>query len=326
MKWFYDRNRDCVDEVCVQVIRPGRGTAGNEDTQESYIEIPPEWEAKLNGNGRGTLCLGKGFGRMICIYTGNQLERVQTYFMKMNRDEEKAEGILRHLILGSICDTELTEGRLFLPGELLEYCGAGEQAVLTRYERDGEEFFAVSKKSGPDLTRLSRYMSRILRHRPDLIGITLDEHGWADVDVLVAGISKDKEFDREILERIVQADEKQRYSFNEDHTKIRANHGHSVTVDLELEPIEPPEILWHGSAEKYEESIDRTGLKPGNRMYVHLSSDRETAEKVGKRHGNLVLYQVRSGEMYRQGFRFYKAVNGVWLTYMVPVEYLEKNV
>ena len=174
--------------------------------------------------------------------------------------------------------------------------------------------------------KLSKYLSMILRHRPEAIGIRLDEHGWADVDALVEGIAKDREFDREILEKIVRTDEKQRYSFNQDRSKIRANHGHSVVVDLELQPAEPPEILWHGSAEKYEESIDRTGLKPGNRIYIHLSPDRETAEKVGRRHGDLVLYKVRSGEMYRQGFRFYQAVTGVWLTYMVPVEYLEKNV
>ena len=172
--------------------------------------------------------------------------------------------------------------------------------------------------------KISKYMSMILRHRPETIGITLDEHGWADVDELIEGIAAKKKFNREILEEIVRTDKKQRYSFNEDKTRIRANQGHSIPVDLDLEPSEPPEILWHGTAEKYVASIDRTGLRPGNRMYVHLSADEQTAEQVGRRHGRPVIYQVKSGEMYRKGFRFYRSVNGVWLTVMVPVEYLRK--
>ena len=167
-------------------------------------------------------------------------------------------------------------------------------------------------------------MSMILRHRPETIGITLDEHGWADVDELIEGIAAKKKFNREILEEIVRTDKKQRYSFNEDKTRIRANQGHSIPVDLDLEPSEPPEILWHGTAEKYVASIDRTGLRPGNRMYVHLSADEQTAEQVGRRHGRPVIYQVKSGEMYWKGFRFYRSVNGVWLTVMVPAEYLRK--
>lgn len=325
MKWFYDREKDWAEEICVQVSRPSGKADETADMPGGYIEIPGKWAQKLEENGR-TLYAGKGFGRSICIYTERQLERLLAYFTEENGADEKTMRILRHLILGSICETELTEGRIFLPEALLSYCGADERVVLARYERDKESFLAVRKKNKINYTKLSKYMSRILRHKPELIGISLDEHGWADVDALVEGIAKDREFDREILEEIVRTDEKQRYSFNQDRSKIRANHGHSVVVDLELQPAEPPEILWHGSAEKYEESIDRTGLKPGNRMYVHLSPDRETAEKVGRRHGDLVLYKVRSGEMYRQGFRFYQAVTGVWLTYMVPVEYLEKNV
>lgn len=170
--------------------------------------------------------------------------------------------------------------------------------------------------------KISKYMSMILRHRPEVIRIQLDEHGWADVNELIEGIAKKKKFNREILEVIVRTDSKHRYSFNEDKTKIRANQGHSISVDLELEPLEPPEILWHGTAEKYVASIEKTGLRPGNRMYVHLSSDMQTAEKVGSRHGKPIVYQVKSGEMYRKGFRFYRSVNGVWLTIMVPVEYL----
>ena len=170
--------------------------------------------------------------------------------------------------------------------------------------------------------RLSRYLSLILRHHPEVIGISLDAHGWADVDELIAGIAQKKNFNREILEEIVRTDKKQRYSFSEDGTKIRANQGHSVQVDLELQPIEPPDLLWHGTAEKYTASIEKTGLKSGSRMYVHLSPDIETAVAVGKRHGRPIVYEVKSGQMYRDGFCFYRSANGVWLTHDVPKVYL----
>jgi len=168
-------------------------------------------------------------------------------------------------------------------------------------------------------------MSLILRHKPEVIGITLDEHGWANVDELIEGIAKTNEFSMEILEEIVRTDEKQRYSFNEDKTLIRANQGHSIPVDVELDEVEPPETLWHGSAEKFEAAIDREGLIPKSRLYVHLSKDKETAVKVGKRHGKPVLYIVKSGEMAKDGYKFYLSKNGVWLTKEVPVRYLEKT-
>ena len=176
------------------------------------------------------------------------------------------------------------------------------------------------------LTELSRYMCLILRHHPEVIGITLDEHGWADVEELIAGIAekKNKNFNREMLEEIVRTDDKQRYAFSEDRTKIRANQGHSIPVDVELEKKEPPEILYHGTGEKYVESIDATGLISKNRLYVHLSGDVETAENVGKRHGAPVIYRVHSGRMHRDGYEFFLSRKGVWLTKRVPVEYLEK--
>lgn len=175
-----------------------------------------------------------------------------------------------------------------------------------------------------NLTNTSKYLSLILRHKPETIGITLDEHGWANVDELIAGIAKTHRCNRDILEEIVRTDEKQRYSFNEDKTLIRANQGHSIPVDVELEEVMPPAELWHGTGEKYTESIDRQGLIPKSRLYVHLSGDEDTAVKVGRRHGKPVLYIVKSGEMYRDGFRFYLSKNGVWLTKEVPVKYLEK--
>ena len=170
----------------------------------------------------------------------------------------------------------------------------------------------------------SKFISLILRHKPETIGITLDEHGWANVSELIAGVSKTHRLSMEDLERIVAEDEKQRYSFNEDKTLIRANQGHSIPVDVELEQVEPPEILYHGTATKYEESIDREGLIPKPRLYVHLSGDEETARKVGIRHGKPVLYQINSGEMHRDGYVFYRSVNGVWLIKAVPVKYMEK--
>lgn len=180
-------------------------------------------------------------------------------------------------------------------------------------------------KSNKGLDRASKYISLILRHHPEAIGITLDEHGWVDVEQLVRGVQKTRPFDREMLEEIVRTDEKQRYSFNQDKTRIRANQGHSVPVDVELRAAEPPEYLYHGTGRKYVESIDRTGLVPKGRLYVHLSGDVDTAAKVGSRHGQPVVYRVGSGRMKRDGHVFYRSVNGVWLVKAVPVEYLGKQ-
>ena len=129
----------------------------------------------------------------------------------------------------------------------------------------------------------------------------------------------------DILEEIVSSDEKQRYSFNDDKTKIRANQGHSIQVDVELEEKEPPKILWHGTGEKFVASIDEQGLISKNRLYVHLSKDEETAFKVGTRHGKPVLYIVKAADMFKDGYKFYLSKNGVWLTKEVPVKYLEKQ-
>lgn len=174
------------------------------------------------------------------------------------------------------------------------------------------------------LTRTSKYISLILRHKPEIIGITLDEHGWADVNELISGVNRTHPLTMELLEEIVRTDEKQRYSFNEDKTLIRANQGHSIPVDVELPELKPPAILYHGTGRKYVESIDRQGLIPKSRLYVHLSSDRETALKVGKRHGSPVVYTIKAEAMFMDGYLFYRSVNGVWLTKTVPVEYLKK--
>ena len=185
--------------------------------------------------------------------------------------------------------------------------------------------FKTERSDDMSLKDVSKYMSLILRHKPDAIGITLDEHGWANVDELIAGIAKDNEFNMEILEEIVRTDEKQRYSINEDKTLIRANQGHSIPVDVELEELVPPEILWHGTGEKYVTSIDKQGLIPKSRLYVHLSKDEETAINVGSRHGKPVIYLVSAKKTYEDGYKFYRSVNGVWLTKGVPLQYLQKQ-
>jgi putative RNA 2'-phosphotransferase len=181
---------------------------------------------------------------------------------------------------------------------------------------------------GSDILSLkdtSKFMSLILRHKPEVIDISLDEHGWANVDEMIAGIAKTREFNMDILEEIVRTDEKQRYSFNEDKTLVRANQGHSIPVDVELDEAEPPRELYHGTGEKYVASIDVQGLIRKSRLYVHLSKDSDTAMKVGKRHGKPVVYIVKSGEMYKDGYKFYLSKNGVWLTKEVPAKYLVKK-
>ena len=168
----------------------------------------------------------------------------------------------------------------------------------------------------------SKFLALILRHKPETIGITLDEHGWANVDEVIAGIGQTRPFSMEILEEIVRTDSKGRYSFNEDKTLIRANQGHSVPVDVELEQLMPPDVLWHGTAQKYVDSIEKIGLIPKGRLYVHLSADYETAVKVGQRHGKPVIYQIDAKQMAADGYAFFRSVNGVWLIKAVPREYM----
>ena len=172
---------------------------------------------------------------------------------------------------------------------------------------------------------VSKFISLILRHKPETIGISMDEHGWANVDELIKGVSKKYPINIEILENIVATDNKQRYSFNDDKTLIRANQGHSIPVDVELPEVIPPAVLYHGTGLKYKESIDAQGLIPKSRLYVHLSGDAETARKVGQRHGKPVIYTVDAAAMHADGYTFYRSVNGVWLTKEVPAKYLSVN-
>ena len=178
------------------------------------------------------------------------------------------------------------------------------------------------------LERISKFISMILRHRPEVIGITLDEHGWANVNELIKGINEtgeEVEFSKATLEKIVKTDKKQRYSFSQDKTLIRANQGHSIPVDVELEKKEPPKVLYHGTGVKSVKAIQEQGLLPMERLYVHLSTDVETATNVGKRHGTPVIFQVNAEQMQKDGYDFFQSVNDVWLTKEVPTKYLELN-
>lgn len=174
------------------------------------------------------------------------------------------------------------------------------------------------------LTDTSKFISLILRHKPSEIGIELDEHGWANVTELIEGINKRQPFNMAQLEEIVSTDNKQRYSFNEDKTLIRANQGHSIPVDVELKEVTPPDVLYHGTGEKFVTSINELGLIPKSRLYVHLSKDIQTATSVGRRHGNPVIYSVDCKQMVSDGYKFYLSINGVWLTKEVPINYLKQ--
>lgn len=170
--------------------------------------------------------------------------------------------------------------------------------------------------------KIGKYISLILRHKPWAIGIELDKNGWADTKELIEGVSKKyPDFNMEQLEYIVFNNDKKRYSFNEDKSKIRARQGHSINVDVELKEAEPPKFLYHGTAQRFLDSIMCDGLVPKSRLYVHLSKDEATAEKVGKRHGKPVVLKIETGRMADDGFKFYLSENEVWLTKTVPPQY-----
>jgi len=171
--------------------------------------------------------------------------------------------------------------------------------------------------------RLSKFISKILRHDPASVGIVLDKNGWAYADELISGLNRrGHPINREILERIVRENNKQRYSFNEDRTKIRANQGHSVDVDVELKKAAPPAALYHGTAAQFLEGIRKDGISRQRRQHVHLSPDPETAAVVGRRHGKAVVLQINAAAMAEAGFDFWLSENGVWLCEGVPPEYI----
>ncbi|TGN90148.1 RNA 2'-phosphotransferase [Bradyrhizobium yuanmingense] len=172
-------------------------------------------------------------------------------------------------------------------------------------------------------TQLSKFLSLILRHQPETIGLVLDSHGWAGIDDLIAKANAaGTKFGRDDLLRVVSESDKKRFSLSPGTDRIRAAQGHSVSVELGLAPQEPPSILYHGTATRFVEAILSEGLKPQARQQVHLSSDEATAQRVGQRHGKPHIFKVDAGSMHAKGFRFFRADNGVWLTDHVPPEFL----
>lgn len=175
-----------------------------------------------------------------------------------------------------------------------------------------------------NIKKISKFLSLILRHQPELIGIRLDENGWTNVKELIQKSKRKMPgLTKAVLEEVVANNDKQRFAFNEDYTEIRANQGHSVTVNLEYQPVEPPRFLYHGTVAQFMPAIREKGLQKMNRHHVHISQDRETAIKVGSRRGKPIILTVRSGDMYKNGVEFYQSDNGVWLTDKVAPEYID---
>jgi putative RNA 2'-phosphotransferase len=169
---------------------------------------------------------------------------------------------------------------------------------------------------------ISRFLSLVLRHEPEKIGITLDPHGWVSIETLLAALPFP--LDRARLDGLIRDNDKQRFAISSDGTKIRANQGHSVSVDLGLATSDPPEFLYHGTVEKFLPSILAQGLVKGDRHHVHLSANIETAQKVGDRRGSAIILVVAAQQMVADGHRFFVSENGVWLTDHVPASYLTR--
>jgi putative RNA 2'-phosphotransferase len=173
------------------------------------------------------------------------------------------------------------------------------------------------------MVRISKFLSLVLRHKPEHIGLTLDLEGWADVEELIRkSLESGVVLDRPTLRQVVEGAEKKRFSFSEDGKRVKANYGHSIPVSLGEESAEPPEFLYHGTAKRFLPSIKSSGLGPGDRQYVHLVEDEKTAIEVGHRHGEPIALVVRAHEMYEKGHQFFKTASAIWLTKEVPVEYI----
>ena len=171
--------------------------------------------------------------------------------------------------------------------------------------------------------RASKFLSLVLRHEPQKIGLPLDAQGWADIDDLLARLpAHGVRLDRDALQQLVRDNDKQRFAISDDGQRIRASQGHSIAVDLGLTALEPPPWLYHGTVPRFLEAIASEGLRPGERQHVHLSPDRATAFQVGSRRGTPVILSVDAGRMHADGLSFYQSANGVWLTAHVPPRYI----
>jgi putative RNA 2'-phosphotransferase len=183
----------------------------------------------------------------------------------------------------------------------------------------------VENKLNANLTRISKFLSLVLRHAPETIHVNVDKNGWLDIQQLIDNSNKYKNLGLtiDIIKKVVENNDKQRFIISDDGKRIRANQGHSITVDLELESKTPPDVLYHGTAIRFLDSIRREGLKPMKRQYVHLSRTEEMAITVGRRHGKPVILYIDAKAMHEEGYKFYFSENKIWLVDKVPVKYIK---
>ncbi len=177
-----------------------------------------------------------------------------------------------------------------------------------------------------NITKTSKFLSYVLRHNPAEIGVTLDEHGWVNInDLIDKSNNNGRKITRELLDEVVQTNDKQRFAISEDGLSIRANQGHSLKINLNLSPVSPPPVLLHGTAKKSIAAIKANGLQKMARHHVHLTENREVAGAVGQRYGKLIMLEIDSGKMSEDGFLFFKTANGAWLVESVPIEYIKES-
>ena len=175
-----------------------------------------------------------------------------------------------------------------------------------------------------ECVRISKFLSLVLRHEPERVGLNLDDAGWVAVDALLEAVNRNGvKLSLDQLQHVVSTSEKKRFAFSEDGQRIRANQGHSIEVDLQYPPQPPPELLYHGTARRFLQSIRQKGLQKMERHDVHLSAETKLTMKVGSRHGKPVLLVIRAGDMHRAGHVFRCSANGVWLVDHVPPNYIE---
>jgi putative RNA 2'-phosphotransferase len=180
-------------------------------------------------------------------------------------------------------------------------------------------------KSNDSYIRISKFLSLLLRHSPATIHLNMDKNGWVTIQEIIDNAKKFKKMDLTIdtIKTVVETNDKQRFIISDDGKRIRANQGHSIQVDLELENKIPPDFLYHGTASRFIDSIMKDGLKPMRSQYVHLSMNEETALKVGKRHGTPVVLRIDTKKMHEDGYKFYLSENKIWLAEKVPREYIK---
>ncbi len=172
----------------------------------------------------------------------------------------------------------------------------------------------------------SKFLSLILRHKPEKIGLELDKNGWVSTELLLKNLNKSGfKLDLSKLKQIVFDNDKQRFAFNDDYSKIRANQGHSLRVELNYEPVKPPKNLYHGTATRFLDSIYENGIQKQKRHHVHLSLNIETAKNVGSRYGKTVVLIIDAEQMHQDGFEFFESENGIWLVDKVPSKYIQER-